>query len=350
MSQQNAEAGWYRDVTGTRRWWDGIAWTAHVAPEPLPQLAPPTTAPVPAYAATAHAFLPEDPGGAPGVVATPGAASGSTHRSALALDTFSTAASAPYLRPVQRRDVAGAITFVLAGLACLAGGVVTFELAMPHGGLVWTGGLLFGSLLVLRGVGELVRPGSSQPRPGAWVGSSLTHPYAAHRAAKEAAAHGPGRGRFVSGWGGLVCLLAVVGVVYAVIAWPLGASSAADPIPASSATSTASATKHTAADTGPWVPDRKHDWTPIGTTAAYATLSTSSGDCDPGTSCQRILVASKHACSDLRVRAAFYGMGNAVVATTTLHLRRVRAGKAVPVRLEAQGFLFGAAVTSIRCM
>ena len=43
--------GWYPDPQGTTRWWDGSAWTAHVAPASAPAAPTAPTAPVPAPAA-----------------------------------------------------------------------------------------------------------------------------------------------------------------------------------------------------------------------------------------------------------------------------------------------------------
>lgn len=35
IDRQPADAGWYPDVSGAQlRWWDGTAWTEHVAPTP----------------------------------------------------------------------------------------------------------------------------------------------------------------------------------------------------------------------------------------------------------------------------------------------------------------------------
>lgn len=33
----DAQAGWYDDGTGTKRWWDGQAWTDRVQPPPPPE-------------------------------------------------------------------------------------------------------------------------------------------------------------------------------------------------------------------------------------------------------------------------------------------------------------------------
>lgn len=49
-------AGWYPDPAGSAnlRWWDGSAWTAHLAPPPTPA---PALAPTPAYQASATQTL-----------------------------------------------------------------------------------------------------------------------------------------------------------------------------------------------------------------------------------------------------------------------------------------------------
>ena len=60
-------AGWYDDGTGQTRWWDGGAWTQHVAPAPAATSSAPETPPAPASeplrpdtATTRRSLAPED--------------------------------------------------------------------------------------------------------------------------------------------------------------------------------------------------------------------------------------------------------------------------------------------------
>ena len=66
MAEQVPDAGWYDDGTGQTRWWDGAAWTQHVAPSPAvaaaSPIAPAVDAPEPAPSAPAAPVEPLRPG------------------------------------------------------------------------------------------------------------------------------------------------------------------------------------------------------------------------------------------------------------------------------------------------
>lgn len=53
--------GWYDDGTGQTRWWDGAAWTQHVAPLPEPAAEPVAAEPAPSAAAQSAAAAPAEP-------------------------------------------------------------------------------------------------------------------------------------------------------------------------------------------------------------------------------------------------------------------------------------------------
>ena len=378
MSEQSAAAGWYRDATGVLRWWDGTAWTAHVAPEPAP--VPVASTPVPAAAVavagmpmSARTFLPE---AAASHQVSDSMVPSSPHRSAAVLDGYARSTGPVLGGPLPQRDVGQGLLQVVVGLVCIGACYLTFQLASLQGGLVWTGGAIFGVVLVLRGIGAMLVPGSGAQQRMASAAVTAADPYAAHRAAKQAAALGPRRQRFVPGWVVVACLVGTAALVFAIVAWPTGSpnsvastptravaprtTTAAKPATAAKAKAArAKAAKATAAkrpaaprDVGPWVPhDPAHSWTSVGTTYAYSDAGTVQADCAPGTSCVRLLVASKHACSALRVRVLFLrgtGAGGSTSASVVVH--HVRAGKPMAVIPSVQGYTTSAVFSSLRCL
>jgi hypothetical protein len=70
-------AGWYADPAGSTqlRWWDGTAWTAHLAAPPAPA---PTSVPEPQYAAPSHFAVEPTPYVPMGGTNAPAASSGTT--------------------------------------------------------------------------------------------------------------------------------------------------------------------------------------------------------------------------------------------------------------------------------
>lgn len=166
MTEQHiTEPGWHRDSTGAMRWWDGYAWTGFVAPTEVP------TSGVP----TGHGAATTRP-----VVAKvlPGGASGMSVRA-------------------QVRSSGGGLWRVVVGVALLGVCALTFALAQPHGGVVWTGAGLFGTILALRGLGQLVPYGSRTQQRLHGAATQLADPWGAHHAAKarQKAGMGPDKPR-----------------------------------------------------------------------------------------------------------------------------------------------------------
>jgi len=65
-------AGWYADPNGSGvpRWWDGVAWTAHVAPGHEPPVPAGTAPPVPDSHYTVHGYTQAAPGHGANTVST----------------------------------------------------------------------------------------------------------------------------------------------------------------------------------------------------------------------------------------------------------------------------------------
>jgi hypothetical protein len=112
-------AGWFADPAGSGqlRWWNGAAWTEHLAPQPTPEpaLLPPANEPVPAptpLVATPLKFTPEPtPSAQPSWGATSQASA------------YSMGAAEDFARPAQWNTV-GAWLLAFSGLLTIAVGVV----------------------------------------------------------------------------------------------------------------------------------------------------------------------------------------------------------------------------------
>ena len=337
--QQGPQPGWYRDIAGTMRWWDGSAWTSHVAPT---EAQPP---------AVVGQFLPTSANAAVGGDVLPRPAS-----------VTSTSTLTPTLMPIRpaapSRNARGGVGLIVVGLAFLAVCALTFALAQPHGGIVWTGAGIVGVVLILRGFGEMAADASRTRQRLHGAATQLADPWAAHHAAKaRARAAGPSS-RSVPTPIVVLCLALPVALVVGFLAvQQLTAATTTAPVAASNPTvkpavAPKPTTKATAkpVPTGPYVPDKVNDWTPIGTNAAYARLGMSPSDCLPGTSCSIIKIASRTSCAKLAVHVVFLNSNHARSSSTTLTLTGVRAGHGVRTRLTTHDrFAWNYDLTSARC-
>ena len=163
--------GWYADPNGSGvpRWWDGVAWTAHVAPGHEPPVPAGTAPPVPDSHYTVHGYTQAAPGHGANTVATAD------------VNTVSTA-DVPAVADPKSVGVAFLLTLFFGPLGMFYSTV--------NGALIMTGALFVGAaivFLVTLGIGVLVwvpliwiisiiwgcKAASEQSRP--WV---LEHPAA----------------------------------------------------------------------------------------------------------------------------------------------------------------------------
>lgn len=355
MSGQTVAPGWYHDTTGTLRWWDGAAWTAHVAAPPPPAPAPAAPA-APSVASPAQAAASAGSSGAP-------QAFGARHRSAAVLDTYYVPTAASRRSPPTGPGGGSRALLVLVGIICLAVSVGSYLLALPHGGLVWTGGAIFGVVAVFRGLTGTSSGGSAPIRAPLTTSSGASWSPQVVAAPGGSAPRSTRRGgRLVLGVG-----IAAAAVVLALVAWPAltvsGQTAAPVAAPrASSGTVPKAAAKPASKpkvkatpaprDVGPWTPrDPAHEWTAVGTTLAYAEAGTSSSDCPPGRSCVRLLVASKHGCKALQLRVRFAEPTQSTPwVSSTVVVRNVRAGRPRVAIPSAVGDAAYVVFSSLRCV
>ncbi len=183
-----APAGWYADGLGAVRWWDGAAWTSHVAPPPAPAVPAPVPVPVQhdgASASTAAAAARSEWDAAsllswsqPARSAQPGAATTEAvepqSASPAVRTSFTPALTAPSTPGWARWDVVQGWALVICGLALLAFGVHWFLYATSHG-YFSTGGMVTGGILTFRGATRLreTRRSGLPLVPFAWLSPRL---------------------------------------------------------------------------------------------------------------------------------------------------------------------------------
>lgn len=334
MTEQLPVAGWYTDTAGALRWWDGSAWTEHVRPWPDPVVAP---SPVPSpptpwpTGGTTFVEMPAAPRRAePSVLPVAGESlwggTGAVSSPGFPVTGLGTSVGMPTtaVRPVgtSRRGTSGGSGLtVVGGLLLIGICAASFLNAESHGGLIWIGAGISGTLMVARGVAGMVGSSAAPVRldpAGAppWTGSAPARP--------------PRRGAGLLVVAALLAVLAVAGY----LAWPSVTAMVSGSSPSTTTASVgrvagsgASAAPATA-DTKPWVPDPYHAWKPVGTIAAYRVLTTNVVDCSAGVACSRILVASRHACAHLAVHVTFYAtlQESSRDSATTYRTGAVRAG------------------------
>ncbi|MFC6239450.1 DUF2510 domain-containing protein [Longivirga aurantiaca] len=273
--EQVPGAGWYDDGTGQTRWWDGAAWTQHVAPEPaVAPSAPEAAAPAPAEPLRPGTPDPRHP--LPHEDRAPEAPAQQT----FVPDSFlSEQAFVPELA------FAGATASSPAG----AGGGSSFLHATPEpagGGVSRFGG-----------VSAPGRAGFAGPEHTPVIVSS-------------------GRGK---GWLIALLVLTVVGVI-ALTAFRIFGP---DNKPAATASVVAAALE-SAAPKG----ELPRGFTPVGDIGGFK-LTTS---CADGGSCQALQLAAKSTCKRLSALVLFAGPSGNRLGSDVVGARNVKSGKAVTVR------------------
>lgn len=272
--EQVPGAGWYDDGTGQTRWWDGAAWTQHVAPEPVVAPAPAVPAADVADATPAEPLRP----GAP------------DPRRALAPED-----RAPDLPAAQQ-------TFVPESFLAEQ----TFAPELAHAGASSAGG---SSYL------------HTTPEPAAGVGSRFGGATMPGRAGFAGPEHAPviissGRGK---GWLIALLVLVVVGVIGLTVFRIFGPDNKPAATP-----SVVAAALESAAPKG----ELPRGFTAVGDIGGFKLTKA----CTDGGSCQALQLAAKATCKRLSALVLFAGPSGNRLGSDVVSAQNVKMGKAVTVR------------------